>query len=116
MVEVRLGPRTVDVPFSLRLYGVSDALFDEWVDEDTHAELINGVMVVHSPASLRHDDLSGFLRTLFRAFADERGLGLVLGPDGLIRVADGHRYGPDIFFVGRERVPRPLPKEIDIPP
>src|SRR5438874_1591204 len=34
------------LPYELRLIGVSDELFDELVDEDTKAELIDGVMVM----------------------------------------------------------------------
>ncbi len=111
MVEVKFGLRTVDVPYTIRLYGVTDEMFDELADEDTKAELIDGVMIVHSPASLRHDDVAGFLRTLMRCYASDKDLGLVLGPDGLARIKKGRRVGADLFFLVKERVPRPLPKE-----
>jgi Uma2 family endonuclease len=111
MVEVKFGLRTVDVPYMLRLYGITDEMFDEMVDEDTKAELIDGVMIVHSPASLPHDDLAGFLRTLMRCYARDKGLGTVLGPDGLARIKKSRRVGADIFFLAKNRVPRPLPKE-----
>ncbi|MGH7226726.1 MAG: Uma2 family endonuclease, partial [Gemmataceae bacterium] len=61
MVEVKFGLRTVEVPYMIRLYDITDEMFDEMVDEDTKAELIDGVMIVHSPASLLHDDVGGFL-------------------------------------------------------
>lgn len=111
MVEVKFGLRTIDVPFTIRLYGVTDEMFDEMVDEDTKAELIDGVMIVHSPASLRHDDVAGFLRTLMRCYTADKGLGLVLGPDGLVRIKKGRRVGADLFFLRKDRVPKPLPKE-----
>jgi Uma2 family endonuclease len=111
MVEVKLGLHTVDVPYTLRLYGITDELFDELVDEDTKAELIDGVMIVHSPASLRHDDIAGFLRGLMRFYAADKDLGLVLGPDGLVRIKKGRRVGADLFFLSKDRVPKPLPKE-----
>lgn len=111
MVEVKLGLRTVDVPYTIRLYGITDEMFDEMVDEDTKAELIDGVMIVHSPASLRHDDVAGFLRGLMRFYAADKGLGLVLGPDGLARIKKSRRVGADIFFLTKDRVPKPLPKE-----
>lgn len=111
MVELKFGLRTVDLPYMIRLYGVTDAMFDEMVDEDTKAELIDGVMIVHSPASLRHDDVAGFLRGLMRFYAADKGLGLVLGPDGLARIKKSRRVGADIFFLTKERVPKPLPKE-----
>jgi Uma2 family endonuclease len=111
MVEVKFGLRTVDVPYTIRLYGVTDEMFDELVDEDTKAELIDGVMIVHSPATLRHDNVAGFLRSLMRFYAADKGLGSVLGPDGLVRLKKGRRVGADIFFLPQDRVPKPLPKE-----
>src|SRR6516164_573212 len=111
MVELKLGLHTVDVPYTLRLYGVTDEMFDELVDEDTKAELIDGVMIVHSPASLRHDNVAGFLRGLMRFYAADKGLGTVLGPDWLVRIKKGRRVGADIFFLTQDRVPTPLPTE-----
>jgi Uma2 family endonuclease len=111
MVELKFGLRTVDLPYTIRLYGITDEMFDEMVDEDTKAELIDGVMIVHSPASLRHDDVAGFLRTLMRCFTADKGLGLVLGPDGLAGIKKSRRVGADIFFLTQDRVPNPLPKE-----
>jgi Uma2 family endonuclease len=101
----------VDVPYTIRLYGITDEMFDEMVDEDTKAELIDGVMIVHSPASLRHDNVAGFLRTLMRCYTAEKDLGLVLGPDGLVRIKKGRRVGADLCFLAKDRVPQPLPKE-----
>ena len=111
MVELKFGLSTIDLPYTIRLYGVTDALFDDMVDEDTKAELIDGVMIVHSPASLRHDDIGGFLRTLMRCYTANNDLGRVLGPDGLVRIKKGRRVGPDLFFLSKDRVPVPLPKE-----
>jgi Uma2 family endonuclease len=111
MVEVKFGLRTVEVPYTIRLYGVTDEMFDEMVDEDTKAELIDGVMIVHSPATLRHDNVAGFLRTLMRCYTADKELGLVLGPDGLVRIKKGRRVGADLFFLNKDRVPKPLPKE-----
>jgi Uma2 family endonuclease len=115
-VQMKVGPRiadlrAMDLPYTLRLYGVTDEMFDELVDEDTRAELIDGVMIVHSPASIKHDNLSGFLRTLMRCYAEENDAGAVLGPDSLIRLRRGHRVGPDLFFLEKKRVPRRLPRE-----
>ena len=111
MVEVKFGLRTVDLPYTIRLYGVTDEMFDEMVDEDTKAELIDGVMIVHSPASLRHDNVAGFLRTLMRCYTADKGLGIVLGPDGLVRIKRGRRVGAELFFLSQDRVPTPLPQE-----
>jgi hypothetical protein len=86
MIEVKRGIKTVDLPYTIRLYGVSEDTFYEMVDEDTTAELLDGMMIVHSPATIEHDDLSGFIRTIMRLFARKRRRGKVLGPDSLIHL------------------------------
>jgi len=112
MVEVKLGKRIVQMPYSIRVPGISSEQFDELVNEDTHAELINGVMVVPSPASLRHDVVAEFLRGMLSFYLDNKDLGgVVLGPDGLVRLAEICRFGPDLFFLREEKVVWPLPRE-----
>jgi Uma2 family endonuclease len=111
MIEVKKGLETIDLPYTVRLYGVTETMFDELADEDTKAELIDGVMIVHSPASIEHDDISGFLRALMSFYADAKGLGKVLGPDSLVRLAASRKCAPDVFFVRQAQVPTPLPKE-----
>jgi Uma2 family endonuclease len=103
--------KTVDLPYSVRFYGVSDEMFDELVTPDMKAELINGVPVVHSPTSLEHDDIGGFVRFLQRGYADAKRIGKVYGPDGLVVHATGKRFAPDTFFVELSRVPVPRTKE-----
>ncbi len=105
--------RTVDLPYMLRLYGVTDEVFDEMVDEDTKAELLDGVMIVHSPASTLHDDVSGFLRSLMRFYAETKKLGKVWGPDALVHLATCRRFAPDLFFIEKRRVPRPRPPQFE---
>jgi Uma2 family endonuclease len=113
MIEVKCGLKTIDLPFMLQVYDVTAEIFDELVDEDTKAELIDGVMIVHSPASMEHDNIGGFIRGLMSFYSDAKGLGLVLGPDSLIHLAPGRKCAPDVFFIGQERVPIPLPKEFE---
>ncbi len=118
MVELKLGwpLRSVDVPYMIRLYGVTDEMFDEMVTEDVKAELCDGVMIVHSPATPDHDDIAGFQRGLMRFYAEDRGLGKVFGPDSLVRLRAGRRFGADIFFLSSEQVPQPLPQEFELVP
>jgi Uma2 family endonuclease len=106
MVEAKLGPRTMDLPYTIQVPGVTEAMFDKLVDGDTKAELINGVMIVHSPTSLRHDDIGGFLRSLMHLYAAHNDLGKVLGPDSLIHLATCQKFAPDIFFLSKHRLPK----------
>ena len=113
MIEVKCGLKTIDLPFMIQVYDVTEEMFDELVDEDTKAELIDGVMIVHSPASMEHDSIGGFMRGLMSFYSDAKGLGVVLGPDSLIHLAPGRKCAPDVFFIRQERVPMPLPKEFE---
>ncbi len=113
MIEVKCGVKGIDLPYMVQVYGVTEEMFDELVDEDTKAELIDGVMIVHSPASMECDNLGGFTRGLMSFYSDAKGLGVVLGPDSLIHLAPGRKCAPDVFFIRRERVPMPLPKEFE---
>jgi len=105
MADVKLGYRTIDLPYTLRVEEVTEDMFDELVDEDTKAELLDGVMIVHSPASLLHNRIAGFIRVLMHRFAEEKDLGEVFGPDDLIHVALGRKFAPDVFFLEKLRIP-----------
>jgi len=114
MVEVQVGFKTIDLPYTLLVYGVTEEAFDELVDEDTRAELIDGVMIVHSPATLQHEDTSSFLGGLMRFYSDAKGLGKVIASgNGVVHLATCRKLAPDIFFIRQERVPMMLPKEFE---
>jgi Uma2 family endonuclease len=103
----------IDLPYTIRVHGVTEEMFDELVDDDTKAELIDGVMIVHSPATIEHDDVTGFVRALMDLFTEEKGLGKVLGPDSLVHLATCRRFGPDGYFVRKGRVPKRRDKQFE---
>ncbi len=105
MIEALNAMRTIDLPYTIHIHGVTEEMFDEMVDEDTKAELLDGVMIVHSPATLEHDRASGFLRGLMDFYVGTKRLGEVLGPDSLVHLASCRRFGPDGYFVRKSRVP-----------
>lgn len=111
MVEVSLGGKILDPPYTLTIPGVTEEQFDELVDEDVRAELIDGVMIVHSPVRPLHDVVGEFVRSLMRNFARRRKLGMMIGPDVVVRIAPRRKFCPDGFFFKRERIPRPLPEK-----
>jgi Uma2 family endonuclease len=113
MVEVKIGTKTVDLPYLVRMPDVTEKMFDELVDADTKAELLDGVMIMHSPATIDHDDVGGFIRGLWRCFDSRRKLGRVLGPDSIVHLATCRKFCPDAFFVQRSRLRRPRPKEFE---
>src|SRR5262245_56629239 len=99
MIEVKCGVTTIDLPYLIQVYDVTEEMVDELVDEDTKAELIDGVMIVHSPTSMEHDNIGGFMRGLMSFYGYAKGLGVVLGPESLIHLAPGRKCAPDVFFI-----------------
>lgn len=113
-VDVRIGSQALDLPWTVWVHSVSEELFDVWTDEDTKADLIDGEMVVHSPASLQHEDVVSFLGGLMSFYADARALGKVIASgNGVVHLASGRKFAPDIFFIRQTRVPTPLPREFE---
>ncbi|MCX7689613.1 Uma2 family endonuclease [Thermoflexus sp.] len=100
-------------PYLLRLYGVSEAEFEALADEDLKAEYLDGMMMVHSPASVRHEDRQIFLATLLKFHVDSHPPGRVLGGNALFRVGT-RRFAPDVMVV--REVGRVGPKEVEGPP
>jgi Uma2 family endonuclease len=77
--------------------------FMDWCDEDTKADLIEGVIIVQTPASTSHERLFKFLLKVLDLYVTQRGLGEVLGSHTAVRLEEGHTYEPDLLFVAQER-------------
>jgi Uma2 family endonuclease len=104
----------LDPPYLLRKYGVSEEEFEQITDEDIKAELFDGELIVHSPASLRHDRLCTFLSFLICGYADRKQLGIVYGANNAVmRLASRRKFAPDLMFVGAERLSLAAGKELD---
>ena len=76
-------------------------------DEDVHAEWVDGEILLMSPASIRHQNLSDFLVSLMRAFAEAHDLGVVLSAP--IQMKTGPELPgrePDILFLASEHSSR----------
>ena len=79
--------------------------FLAWADEDTLAEWVDGEVVMCSPASDRHQDISGFLESVLRSFVEVRRLGVVRSAPFQMKLARSGRE-PDLLFVSQEHVAR----------
>jgi Uma2 family endonuclease len=72
--------------------------------EDRKAELIDGVLVMPTPASTSHERLQRFLLTVLHIFVSCRRLGEVLGSRTAVDLGIEYQvYEPDILFVAAER-------------
>ena len=73
--------------------------------ESAHkSDLIEGVLVMASPASSEHADLQAFLLTTLRFFVHARGLGIVRGEFTAYRLNEENVYQPDVSFLSHERM------------
>lgn len=79
--------------------------FLDWCDEDTWAEWVDGEVIMVSPASDRHENISSFLETVLRIFIESHTLGRVLRAPFLMRTPERPSgREPDLLFVSRERL------------
>lgn len=90
--------------------------------EDSDWEYLDGRLVMHSPASDRHEDLFRFLLTLLSAYLDARRAGVVRGSRYPMRLDPRWSPEPDLLVVredkrrhlGRNRLEGPADLVIEI--
>jgi Uma2 family endonuclease len=87
-----------------------------WCDEDTRAEWVDGEVIVMSPASIVHNRLAGFIRTVLQLYAAERNLGEALGIEVSVRINSKRRRLPDVLFVATDRLDRLHENHFEGPP
>lgn len=81
--------------------------FLAWADEDTRAEWEDGQIIVMSPASLEHQELSGWLSTILRVYTRRRNLGQILTAPFLVRLQIPQQgREPDLIFIKTEHLDR----------
>ncbi len=80
--------------------------FLDWCDEDTRAEWVNGRVVLMSPASGPHQEISSYLESILRPFVQQHQLGRVIRAPFVMRleVVSAARE-PDLMFVSQARLP-----------
>ncbi|GAB5465219.1 MAG: hypothetical protein Kapaf2KO_06550 [Candidatus Kapaibacteriales bacterium] len=71
--------------------------FYEKVDESVNAEFINGEIVLHSPAKVRHWKASGKLALIFGKFLENNALGILAVEKAMVSLTRND-YEPDICF------------------
>lgn len=77
--------------------------FYEMVDENVHADLIDGKIIRDSPAVPRHSRTIGFLDRLLGTYVEHRRLGEVFGSTSTVRLSVYQAPEPDLFFISSAR-------------
>ena len=88
--------------------------FYEEMTEDGKWEFINGETIVHSPAKLRHIEVSDNLLVLLNAHVTRHGLGLVTHEKLLVSLTRND-YEPDICFFRQEIAASFTPDQMRFP-
>jgi len=103
-VVVTNGVASPDYSTSRR---ISYTEFLEWLDEDTHAEWVDGELVPMSPISLVHTKQGKFLLSLISIFVQHYRLGEVAYEPFQMKTGPGlPGRSPDILFVANEHLDR----------
>jgi Uma2 family endonuclease len=85
----------------LTYYGCTPADWEEASNEKRFIEFIDGRLIVHSPAGLRHQQLFGFLYRLVGDFVEQRKLGEVLSGPFAMELSAERKFEPDLMFLSR---------------
>lgn len=93
----------LDPPYLIVKPGLSEEEYYRQADEDSDWEYLDGRIVMHSPASERHENLFCFLLTIFRGFLDETKQGLVRGSRYPMRLDAKWSPEPGILVVVERR-------------
>lgn len=88
--------------------------FLAWADEDTLAEWVDGEIVMTSPASNMHQDISGFLGSLLRVFVESSHYGVVRSAPFQMKLERSGRE-PDLLYVASEHLDRLRQTHLDGP-
>lgn len=88
--------------------------FLAWADEDTLAEWVDGEVVLYSPASRRHQEITLFLTRVIGTYVEAGDLGQVLVAPFQMKLAHSGRE-PDLIFVAKEHLDRLREAHLDGP-
>jgi Uma2 family endonuclease len=109
---------TLEPPYLIVKPFATEEDFYREAGEDSDWEYLDGRIVMHSPASDRHEDLFAFLMTLARAYLDAKQLGVVRGSRYPMRLDTQWSSEPDLLVVrpGRRHLlgPRRLEGPADL--
>jgi Uma2 family endonuclease len=86
----------------------------DWLDEDKHAEWVNGEVVMHSPVSRGHTAVGRFLLGILTHYVEENQAGeLFYDPFQMKISADSPSRAPDIMFVATANLSRVKDTEVE---
>jgi Uma2 family endonuclease len=98
-IEVKILEKTLKPPFLLIKPEVTEKEFFEFANEDISCELIDGMLMIHSPASIAHERIFKLLLILFDHYLKKTSGGEVLGSRVVMQLAPDLIPEPDLVVV-----------------
>jgi Uma2 family endonuclease len=98
-MELTLGNKPLIEPYSIY---IPEKTFEDLLDfanEDLVCELLDGVLVIRSPASFLHESIVQFLTFLLRQYGNAHSLGIPVGSHFAMKLSDTWAPEPDIVFL-----------------
>ena len=99
---ITLNDKPLIEPFSIYIPDISFDVLLKYATEDISCELLNGVLVIHSPASFMHESIFSFLNTLLRFYGTAHSLGIPIGSRFMTKLSEKWAPEPDIMFLTPE--------------
>jgi Uma2 family endonuclease len=96
----------IQEPYLIRIGGWNEDRYFREAPETRIVEFEDGEIVVHSPATIRHQQVVRFLTFLLSGYGETRSLGNALNGPAVVRLRPGLLYEPDIFFLRTEQLAR----------
>ena len=106
---------SLEPPYLIIKPGITEDEFYRLAGEDSDWEYLDGRVVMHSPASDRHEDIFRFLLTLLSAFLGERGGAVVRGSRYPMRLDAEWSPEPDLLVVRDRRRHHMTPRCLEGP-
>ena len=103
-VSLTIGEKKIDPPYSFTIFKphISEEDYFNLASEDIACELLDGNLIIHSPALLEHEELFRFLFTLLDLFALRTHQGRILGSRFVMQLEPNFITEPDLIFIDKE--------------
>jgi Uma2 family endonuclease len=113
----------LDFPHNVKIDGeyivmkpdVSEEEFWEIANEDTNFELIDGVLLIHSPASTEHEEIFKYLLQIISYYLERTGKGMVIGSRLVMRLSPKWNTEPDLMILLSENTSRLIATRVEGP-
>lgn len=102
MAILTINNKPLIEPYSIYIPEISFENLLKYSNEDISCELLDGVLVIHSPASFKHESIFKFLLTLLEIYGTKKKIGTPFGSRFMMKLSDKWAPEPDIMFLTPE--------------